>query len=328
MVDWTAKKDDLERRIATLENLKKQGEESWTASAGERAKAESGNTAGLNYSLLFAAGEAINDDLHQLQSGVRTINDLAAQLYIGRDKVLQDLDDKDGGREKLRVVETKYPDATLSNGQSSSREEWQSVDASRFKELKRSIGMVVERKAPGRYDSEADRNIQAPGYAYIAPPGQSNQYGSWNNGVWSWLPQYLILSQLLRPSYPPIYHGDWNDYDRYRRSGTVWRGRSGEYGSTWSRGGGSWTDRLRTWGSGTSSQGGGTISSGSTRPRDTWNTGGSTYGGSRYQSRGGYSGSRYQSRPSGGFGGSGSFGSRGYSRGGSFSRGMSRGGRR
>jgi hypothetical protein len=331
LVDWPAKKDDLERRFSSLEGLKKQGEEAWASVASERAKAERGETSGINYSALFAAGEAISEDLKEVQRGAGTLNELAGQLYTSRDKVLLELDNDKTPREKVRVVETKYPDASLQNGQAATREEWQTVTDTRFSDLKRSIGMTVEHKPAGKYDSEADRNIQPPGYAYIAPPGQANQYGRWNNGVWSWLPQYLILSQLLRTtSYPPISVGDYYDYGRYRQSGTIWHGRSGEYGSTWSGGGrsGSWTDRLRSWGSGTSSQGGGTISNGSTRPRhDTWNTGGSTYGGSKYESRGGFGGSKYQSRPSGGFGGGG-FGSRSYSRGGSFSRGMSRGGRR
>ncbi len=328
-VDWPAKKDDLERRFTTLEGLKKQGEEAWSSVAGERAKAEKGDTSGLNYSALFAANEAITDDLRELQHGSTTLNELASQLYTSRDKVLLALDDDKAPKEKVKVVETKYPDASLKDGQTSTREEWQTVSDARFGDLKKSIGMTVEHKQAGRYDSEADASIQAPGYAYIAPPGQANQYGHWNNGVWSWLPQYLLLSQMLRTSQYPtvIMPNDYYDYNRYRQSGTIWHGRSGEYGSTWSRNGGSWTDRLRSWGSGTSSQGGGTISSGETRPRkDTWNTGGSTYGGSKYESRGGYNGSRYQSRPSGGSGGG--FGSRSYSRGGSFSRGMSRGGRR
>ncbi|MBC7926049.1 MAG: hypothetical protein H7039_10375 [Bryobacteraceae bacterium] len=330
IVDWPQKKDDFERRFQALEAMKRQAEEAWNASAAERAKAESGDRSSLDYATLFAAGEAISGDLREVQQGVPMLKQLAAQLYVGRDKLLLELDDDNGQKQKVRVVETKYADAALSSPQVSNREEWENVDASRMEQLKKSIGMVVERKPAGKYDSEAEKVLQPPGYAYIAPPGQSNQYGSWNNGVWGWLPQYLLLSQMLRTNnYPPIGTRDWNDYDRSRRRGDVWYGRSGQYGGTWSgggstRGGGSWSDRVRGWGSGTSSQGGGTVSGGSTRARDGWNTGGSTYGGSRYENRGGYGGSRYQSRPSGGSG----FGSRGYSRGGTFGRGGGRGGRR
>ncbi|MDZ4797653.1 MAG: hypothetical protein SGI92_05785 [Bryobacteraceae bacterium] len=331
--EWPVKKDDIEKRFTTLEALKQQGEEAWTASAADRAQAEAGKTADLDYSKLFAAGAAIQEDLKEVQSGTTTLNALASQLYVGRDKVLLELDDDNGLREKVRVVETKYADAALSSPQIGNREEWQNVDNGRFEQLKKSIGMVVERKPPGKYDNEADKVLQPPGYAYIAPPGQSNQYGSWNNGVWGWLPQYLLLSQMLRTSsYPQISTRDWNDYDRNRRSGTPWYGNNGEYGRTWSGGSStnsgnrSWTDRARSWGSGTADKGGSTWTD-STRPRkDTWNTGGSTYDSSKYQSKGSYGGSRYQSRPSGGS--SSGFGSRGYSSGRSFGGGGGRGGRR
>jgi len=331
MTDWPKKKDDLEKRLTSVEGLKKQAEEAWVASADARAKAEAGDMGAVDYSTLFSSAEAISEDVKEVPRATATLNALAGQLYVGRDKVLLELDDDNGYREKLKIVETKYADAALTSPRLTTREEWQPVDESRFKQLTKSVGMVVERKPVGMYDNELDRTIQAPGVAYIAPPGQANSYGSWNNGVWSWLPQYLILSQLMRGS--TFSHNDYYDYDRYRRGGNVWYGRSGEYGGTWSRGsgtssgGGTWTDRMRNWGSGTSSQGGGTVSSGTTRPKDTWNTGGSTYGGSKYESKGSFGGSKYQSRPSGGSSGSG-FGSRGYSRGGSFSRGGGRGGRR
>ena len=182
------------------------------------------------------------------------------------------------------------------------------------------MGLVIERKPAGKYDSEAEKTAQEPGYAYIAPPGQSNQYGSWNNGVWSWLPQYLILSQLLRgPSYPPVRTDDWHGYDRARRSGTVWR--RADRGAGGSAGG---ALRRALEGLGNERASRPSADSNSGRRRETWSWGGKsggTFGESRYKSRGSFGGSRYQSRaPSGGFG------SRGYTRG--LGRAFGRGGRR
>ncbi|MBC8165618.1 MAG: hypothetical protein H7Y20_07080, partial [Bryobacteraceae bacterium] len=219
MTDWPSKKADLESRTRTLEVLKQQAEEAWTSTAEARAKAESNNSSGIDYSMLFAAGEAIRGDLKELQRGTATMNALASQLYVGRDKVLLDIDDDHGIKEKVRIVETKYTDAALSNPQPTSKEVWEDVDSGRLADLKKSIGMVVERKPPGKYDSEVEKTLQAPGYAYIAPPGQANQYGGWNNGVWSWLPQYLIMSQLLRSNHGPMTHGDYYGYDSARRRG-------------------------------------------------------------------------------------------------------------
>jgi hypothetical protein len=331
-VDWPAKADDLNARLNAMSNLKSGAETTWGATAAVREKAEAGDYASVDYGALIGADESLGNTLQQLTSGADALNKLAAQLYVSWDKVLLDLDDDDGNKQKVRVVQTKYPDASLQNGQVSQDERWENVTASRFSGLAKSVGMVVERKPAGKFDNEAEQNIQAPGYAYIAPPGQSNQYGSWNNGVWSWLPQYLILSQLLRgPSYPPVRMDDWSSYDRHRRSGGTWYGRDGSYGREWgryrdrglARGGSTsgWRRMFENW---TSSKRPEVSAPSEGRRRETWTWGGKSgsFGDSRYRSRGSFGGSRYQSRPSSGFG------SRSYSRGFGGGRSFGRGGRR
>jgi hypothetical protein len=317
MIDWPAKSDDLKRRIDALSQLKNQAEGVWESTSATRSKAEAQDWAGVDYAALFAAGEQLQNSQKQITEGTAAVNTLAQQLYVDRNKVLVELEE-DGRRQKVRVVETKFPDSTLNGGQASQQERWENVDEARFRELANNVGMVIERKPAGKYDSEAERAAQAPAYAYVAPPGQANQYGSWSNGVWQWLPQYLILSQLLRGSqHPPITSGDYLDYDRSRRRGETWYGRSGEYRQSWGRSASrrvldsiARSTRDRGWYR--------------ERPRteEPRGLGSGGYSGSKYQSRGSYSGSRYQSR-GGGFGG---FGSRSYSRG--FGRGFGRGGRR
>jgi hypothetical protein len=325
MLDWPDKRGDLQRRIDALAEVKKQAESAWENTAETRARAEAQDWAAVDYAALFAGAERVQMSVGQLQEGAKTLDALAGQLYVDRNKMLLDLDDDSGFRQRVRVVETKFPDATLQSGQTNQQERWETIDESRFRGLSDNVGMVVERKPAGKFDSEAERTAQAPAYAYVAPPGQANQYGSWSNGVWQWLPQYLILSQLLRGSYGnPITTGDYFDYDRARRRGEVWYGRGGEYrrpwGSSrgWSRSGSAARRVLDSIAR--NSGGGGWYRE---RPRSEPRASGSGgFSGSRYQSRGGYSGSRYQSR-GGGFGG---FGSRSYSRG--FGRGFGRGGRR
>jgi hypothetical protein len=161
---------------------------------------------------------------------------------------------------------------------------------------------VVERKPAGKYDSEAEHVAEAPAFAYIAPPGQSNTYGGWHNGVWEWLPQYLILRELLQPRYNgPITPGDWQAYDYARRRGDTWYGPGDVFNR--SRGGG-WTWSSRDSRPYTGRDAGGFYHERSSTPG--YGSGGG-FSGSKYQSRGSFSGSRYQSR--------GSFGSRSYSRG-------------
>ena len=41
--------------------------------------------------------------------------------------------------------------------------------------------MAIEHKPAGKYDTESERVAQPAGFAYMAPPGQSNQYGHWDH---------------------------------------------------------------------------------------------------------------------------------------------------
>jgi hypothetical protein len=306
MTDWPAKRDDLQQRIDRLVEAKKVGEAAWESTARERAAAEAQNS--TDYAALFAAGDQLQSSIKQASEGAATVNALAQQLYVDRNKLLLELDGE--ARQKVRVVETRFSGASLKDGKTNEQERWEDIDAAQFRQVANHVGMVIERKPAGKYDSEAERTAQAPAYAYVAPPGRANQYGSWSNGVWQWLPQYLILSQLLRGSqYPPITAGDYRDYAGARRRGDVWYGRDNRYsrssGRTWSSGGSAARRTLEYLSrSARNSRGWYQERSPGETPRASRSGG---FSGSRYQSRGTFSGSRYQSR--------GGFGSRSYSRG-------------
>jgi hypothetical protein len=287
ILDWPGKRADLEQRLAGLSALQQEGRQLWDGTAELRAKAEANQTAGLDYSSLFQAADGLNRIAKQLPERAAAANTLAAQLYESWDKLLLE---EDSGRRRVRVVRTRFPDATLANGQASQEERWETAPAP----AEAAAGMVIERKSAGKYDSEAERVVQPPAYAYIAPPGQSNAYGSWHNGVWTWLPQYLILSRLLQgPSSGTLTAGDFDAYRSARRRGSVFYGRNDQYRPRWDhRRGGSdglrrALDRMRQ------------LETARERPRG--------FSGSRYASRGTFSGSRYRSR--------GGFGMRSYSRG-------------
>jgi hypothetical protein len=320
MADWPEKRTALEQRIQRLMDIKQAGETAWESTADARAAAEAPGAAGVNYAALFAAGDRLDDSVKQVSEGAAEVIALSKQLYVDRNKVLLELQDDGEKRQEVRVVETTFPSAALKDGRTTEQRRWERIDDARFQELEDKVGMVIERKPAGVFDSEANRTPQAPAYAYVAPPGQSNRYGSWSNGTWHWLPQYLILSQLLRGSqYPPITAGDYRDYDRARRSGGVWYGRDNRY-RTWGRTGSAARralDSLRR--TARDSRGWYQERSPGTSPRASRSGG---FSGSRYQSRGTFSGSRYRSR--------GGFGSRSYSRGfgRSFGRSFGRIGRR
>lgn len=290
MADWPAKRSDLEARIDALKTAQADAETAWDRGAQLRAAAEARRLEDFDYGAFFQYADQIDSALRQLQDGVRSLNTLAAQLYVSWDKLLEDVDRR-ASREKMRIVRTQYQDATLSGGVTSSEEKWQPVDPAGVREAERNIGMVIERKPAGKYDSEAERAVQPPAYAYIAPPGQSNQYGSWSGGVWHWLPQYLILSQLLRAAQGPTL-GDYYAWEQARQRGETWYGSGG-----WRRPTGwSWS---RSSESAPSSTGGG---AGWYKERPKF--GDRVFGSSSYRSRGTFSGSRFQSR--------GTFGSRSF----------------
>ncbi len=304
IADWPAKRDDLQARLDALKKTQQDAEKAWDSSAPLRAAAEAHHLDDFDYAAFFERADQIDNAARQLGDGAQSLNTLAAQLYVSWDKLLEDVDKRDS-REKVRIVRTQYNDATLAGGQTSSEEKWQPIDSAGVRDADRNVGMVIERKPAGKYDSEAEHAVQPPAYAYIAPPGQSNQYGSWAGGVWHWLPEYLILSHLLRANQGPTI-GDYYGWEQARRRGETWYGHSG--GSS-RPGGWSWS---RGSESSSSSSGTGT---GWYKERPKF--GDRSFGSSDYRSRGTFSGSRYQSR--------GTFGSRSFGGG---MRSFGRGGRR
>lgn len=325
MLDWPAKKDDLQARIDALVKLQAGGEKIWETSAPLRAAAESNNLANFDYANFFDSADVLDATARQLRDGSAAINALAGQLYVSWDKLLNNVERQNGYREKVRFVRTRFPDATLTHGETTSEDRWEDIDAAQYRAAEHSVGMVVERKPPGKYDSEAERAVQPPAYAYVAPPGQANAYGSWTGGVWHWLPEYLILSQLLHASRGPVTTPDYEAYQMARRRGEVFYGRNDEYRPRLSDRRGSGPIIFGRSAPSTSSPSTGGPAGGWYKERPKPSFGDRGYSSSTYQSRGTFSGSRYQSRGTFRPGGGGSFGMRSYSRG---MGGMIRGGRR
>jgi hypothetical protein len=304
MWDWPDKRADLENRTNQLTVLKEQGEQAWQSSAELRAAAGSNELDNFDYAAFFQSADRIDQVSRELKESATAVNALAGQLYTAWDKLLLEVDEDHTPPAKVRVVRTAFKDPSLKGGETTSEEQWENMAVLGAKKPEDTVGMVFERKAAGKYDSEAERIVQPPAYARVAPPGQANAYGSWQNGVWHWLPQYLILSQLLNTSRGPISTGDYYAYDQARRRGQVFYGRNNEFrwGHRPRSTGGGLLGRAKDW---AKSSGSGTDFY-KERSRKTWGGSGG-FSGSKYRSRGTFSGSRFQSR--------GSFGSRSFSRG-------------
>ena len=289
MLDWPAKRDDLQTRLDGLKDFEAQGQKIWDSSATLRSQAEARGLADSDIETLLSEADQLDATARQAREAVAADDALAGQLYESWDKLLLDVERGRDARQKVRLVETRFPDATLAHGTTTSEERWEPLDAFRTRDAQENVGMVIERKEPGKYDSEAERAVQPPAYAYVAPPGQSNNYGSWSGGSWHWLPEYLILSQLLRAPRGIVTAPDYEAYQSARQRGDVFYGHQNPqyvprpYTSRPSTGGTSvpgYTERY---------------SRPSPSPAPPPSQG---YAGSRYQNRGGFSGSQYQSHGS------------------------------
>jgi len=175
-----------------------------------------------------------------------------------------------GYREKLRTVRTR-------DGKAASDEQWVDISRAEYQSLENNLGMTIAHKPLGKYESEAERKAQPAGFAYMAPPGQSNQYGRWEQrggqSFWVWYGQYALLRDLLfNRGYRPIERGDWESYRESRRSGRTYYGRGPD---SQPRYGTAAPDTQSRYGGGKYAQSGGF--------RD-----------SKYAARGGYSSSKYQ----------------------------------
>ncbi len=90
--------------------------------------------------------------------------------------------------------------------------------------------MAIEHKAAGKYDIESERVAQPAGFAYMAPPGQSNQYGHWDHhdgrDFWVFYGQYALMRDLLfNHSYRPFERYEYEDYRTYRQRNQTYYGR-------------------------------------------------------------------------------------------------------
>ena len=271
--DWPSKKDDLQGRLNALLAPKTESAQ-WT----EQLKSLEAKPVTALTAADYTTGLELEESVDHAP-GAKQAQDLESasqQLYTSWDNVLDDLDkEHDGCREKVKHVVTTVP-APTEKGITTSTETWVDVTPDQWRGLENNIGMTIAHKPLGKYDSEADRTPQPAGFAYMASPSEGrNQYGYWDNrggsSVWTWLPEYLILRNLLSPRYyQPIPSYDWDRYRQAQRYGQTYYGRD-ESGAPKFGSHGTFTQR--------------------------------SYANSRYVQSGGFSGSKYASGP-GGFSGS------------------------
>ncbi len=224
--DWPAKKADLDARLASLKSEQPAAEAAWKDA---QAAASPSGGAKPDYAALMSAERKLDT----LAAEPELDRKLAGQLYTSYDKVLVDLEPPHGddltAKEKVKTVRTEITDVQNHQNQTNTQEQWVNIPESTYASLDNDIGMTIEHKPAGAYDSEVQTVPQPPGFAYMAPPGQQNQYGYWeqHNGtsVWTWLPEYLLLREVLwNHHYMPVPSYEYDGYWSARRSGTTYYG--------------------------------------------------------------------------------------------------------
>jgi len=233
--DWPEKKVDLDSRLAALAGAVSASDSVWQSSAEERREAAAGDLSKLDFGALFTAAGSLHTTAADLPARSAEIQALSGQLYNSWDKILVDMEERGRGNnrswdQKIRTVKTQLTDASAKTGTTTSDEKWVDVSQSTYVAMRGNLGMAIEHKPAGKYDVEAERVAQPAGFAYMAPPGQSNQYGYWERhdgrDFWVFYGQYALLRDLLfNRGYRPIDRYDWDGYYTSRRSGQTYYGR-------------------------------------------------------------------------------------------------------
>jgi hypothetical protein len=240
-VDWPDKKTDLDSRLANLRGLASQSETLWNSTAEARRDAGAGQLGKVDVARLIDASEALHGTAVALPRKSAELTALSGQLYNAWDKLLVDMDVKGRGdsrdyRQQIRTVTTHLADASAKTGDTNSQDQWVTVSRADYDARKNDLGMAIEHKPAGKYDTEADRVAQPAGFAYMASPAQGrNQYGYWDHrdgrDFWVWYGQYSLLRDLLfNHDYRPLNRGDWDGYRTYQDRGQTYYGGSGSSG--------------------------------------------------------------------------------------------------
>jgi hypothetical protein len=234
--DWPEKKPDLDACVAGLRGAVAQSDNLWQSSAEERQQAAAGDFAHLDFAALVAAQDALHNAATGLPHQAEDVRSLDGELYYSWDKILVDMEVRGSGSarhydQEIRTVKTRVEDAAAKPGASTSDEAWVDVSGATYDAMRNDLGMAIEHKPAGKFDSETDRVAQPAGFAYMAPPGQgSNQYGYWEHrdgrDFWVFYGQYALMRDLLfNHSYRPIERYDWEGYRSSWRSGRTYYGR-------------------------------------------------------------------------------------------------------
>jgi len=240
VVDWPDKKADLERRLAAVSAQVKRAEEVFQSSAKVRELAGQGVLPADQVVALFEASRDMQAARTAAAGAAAQLPSLIEQLYWSWEKILADMEIREGldvtFHHKIQTVKTRVVPKDSEEVKPKESASWQRVPKARYEAMKKSLGMVVEEKPAGKYDHEAKRVTQPPGYSYIASRTTGrNHYGYWHHGptgwFWHWHRPYGYMGRYYwGPGYRPISASDYGQYTTHRAANRTYTG-GGRYGS-------------------------------------------------------------------------------------------------
>lgn len=248
--DFPEKKSDLDARLAGFAGVMTQSDKLWQSTAEARQDVTAGKATPQDTGAILSAEDWLHNSAMGLSAKSVELTALTGQLYNSWDKVLVDMQVRGGAYDqKIRTIATHLTDVAAKTGTTSSNEQWFEVPKSTYDAERNDLGMAIEHKPAGKYDSEADRVAQPAGFAYIAPLSQgSNQYGHWEHrdgrDFWVFYGQYALLRDLLfNHDYRPIDHGEYQDYRSTWSRGQTYYGHDGNEGPKYGTAGTATHDR-------------------------------------------------------------------------------------
>lgn len=233
--DWPEKQNDLKRRLTVLTDAVKGAEQAWQSTQAAREAAADKNASVEHLTELIKAVNQLDTYRAALDNAQKDLPKRIDQLNWSWDKILADMEIREGlevtFHHTYKIIKTRAlaPEGEVAEQDIS--EHHQTVSKSKFESMEENLGMAIEHKDTGKYDHEAERSTQPPGYAYMCPPSQQrNRYGSWEQrggtSFWVFYGQYAMMRHLFwGPSYRYVTPGDYGGYYRSHQAGTTYYGR-------------------------------------------------------------------------------------------------------
>jgi len=236
--DWPKKQNDLKRRLSVLTDAVKGAEQAWESTQAAREAAADKNASTEHLTELIKAVNQLGTYRAALDNAEKDLPKLIDQLYWSWDKIIADMEIREGlevtFHHKYKIIKTRALAPEPPEGEAAEQdisEHHQTVSKTTFESMKKNLGMAIEHKDAGKYDHEAERSTQPPGYAYMCPPSeQRNRYGHWDRrdgtSFWVFYGQYAMMRHLFwGPRYGYMTSGHYGGYYRSRQAGRTYYGR-------------------------------------------------------------------------------------------------------